>query len=82
MDSLDLTLHLLRVHLQLGARADALTRDSPLMGSLPEINSLTVTGIIAAIEEQTGVAIGDHEIVAELFETVGTLADFIERKCL
>ncbi len=80
MDPLELTRDILRVQLQLDTRADALTRDSFLMGAFPEFNSLTVVGIVAAIEAQTGAAVGDNEIVAELFETVGTLADFIARK--
>lgn len=80
MNSLDLAKDLLRVNLQLGAQADTLTRDTPLMGNMPEFNSLTVVGIVAGIEEQTGSAVSDAEISAEIFETVGTLADFIESK--
>lgn len=80
MDTLELTKNLLRTSLQLGARADALTDDTPLMGHFPELNSLTVMGIVSGIEEQTGCAINDAEITAEIFETVGTLAAFIEKK--
>lgn len=50
------------------------------MGSFPEFNSLTVVAIVSAIEEQTGNSVSDTEITAELFETVGTLAKFIESK--
>jgi len=80
MDALQLAKDILRANLQLGDRADSLDRGSPLMGSFPEFNSLTVVGIVSAIEEQTGSSVNDTEITAELFETVGTLAKFIESK--
>lgn len=71
---------ILRASLQLGDKADNLDSDTLLMGSFPEFNSLTVVGIVAAIEEQTGNTVSDQEISAEIFETVGTLARFIESK--
>ncbi len=80
MDTLQLAQDILRANLQLGDKADSLERETPLMGSFPEFNSLTVVGIVTAIEEQTGCSVSDTEITAELFETVGTLADFIESK--
>ncbi|MEQ1661846.1 MAG: phosphopantetheine-binding protein [Thiobacillus sp.] len=80
MDTLSLTRDILRDNLQLGARADKLEPDSYLMGQLPEFNSLSVVGIIASIEDQLGVAISDDEITGDIFETVGSLAQFIEAK--
>jgi acyl carrier protein len=66
--------------LQLGPRADQLEITTQLMGNFPELNSLTVMGIVSGIEEQTGVTVSDQEITAEIFETVGTLVKFIEQK--
>jgi acyl carrier protein len=80
MTALEIAISLLRNALQLGTRADGLTADSPLMGGFPEFNSLTVVGIIAGIEEQLGCEVGDTEITEDVFQTVGTLADFIESK--
>lgn len=80
MDAETLAREILRSDLQLGARADQLTRGSPLMGSLPEFNSLTVVSLISSIEEQTGCTVNDDEISAEIFETLGSLADFIASK--
>lgn len=80
MDAFQLAKDILRTTLQLGDRANDLQRESPLMGNFPEFNSLTVVGIVSAIEEQTGSSVDDNEIAAEIFETVGTLADFIESK--
>ena len=80
MDALTLAREILRSDLQLGARADKLERSTALMGSLPEFNSLTVVSLISSVEEQVGCSINDDEITAEIFETVGTFADFIASK--
>jgi len=80
MDPLEMAREILRSNLQLGARADQMNRSTTLMGSLPEFNSLTVVGLIAGVEEQTGSSVNDDEISADIFETVGTFADFIAIK--
>ena len=36
--------------------------------------------LILALEERFGVTVDDDEVTGELFETLGTLAAFIERK--
>lgn len=60
--------------------ADALTAESALMGSIPELDSMAVVQLIATLEEQFGFAIDDDEIDASTFATVGTLAAFVQRK--
>ena len=80
MPKLQLAKEILQTTLQLGDQADSLTRETPLMGHFPQLNSLTVMGVISEIEAQTGCAIDDQEITAEIFETVGTLATFIHQK--
>lgn len=80
MDSFEITKDLLRSALQLGDRADQLTAESQLMGAFPEFNSLTAVGLITGIEEQLGCEIDDTEITDEIFQTVGSLAQFIEQK--
>jgi len=80
MDAFELAREILRDNLQLGDRANTLNRDTPLMGALPEFSSLTVVGLITAIEDQLGCSIADDEIVADVFETAGSFADFIDSK--
>ena len=63
-----------------GAGAD-LNASSELLGSIPEIDSMAVVTILTAIEEQFGFEIDDAEISAETFETLGTLAEFVDQKC-
>jgi len=61
-------------------RADRLTPATLLLDSLPEFDSMAVLNVILAIEEHFGVTINDYEVTGELFETLGTLAAFVERK--
>jgi len=59
---------------------EPLTRDTDLLGGFPEFNSLTITNLIIEIEETLDCEIADDELTSELFQTVGTLADFVETK--
>jgi acyl carrier protein len=66
--------------LQLGARADTLTADSPLLGALPELDSMAVVMILTTMEEHFGFTVEDDEISADTFATLGTLTAFAEQK--
>ncbi len=52
--------------------------DTPLFGALPELDSMAVVALLTAIEHQFGITVDDAEITAETFETLGSLAKFIE----
>jgi acyl carrier protein len=65
--------------LDLGERAHTLFAESQLFGSLPELDSFGVLELAAALEMRFGFKIDDSEFTAETFETVGTLAEFVER---
>lgn len=66
--------------LQLGPRADALHENSPLLGALPELDSMAVVSIITSLEEHFGFTVEDDEISADTFATLGTLTRFVEQK--
>jgi acyl carrier protein len=66
--------------LGLGARGELLTAASPLLGAIPELDSMAVINLITALEEHYGFSIADDEISAEAFETLGSLAAFVGRK--
>lgn len=72
--------NLLSGSLQLGQRADALTAESPLLGALPELDSMAVVGILTSLEEHFGFTVEDDEISADTFATLGSLVSFVERK--
>jgi hypothetical protein len=61
-------------------RMDSLTPATPLLGVLPEFDSMAVLNVILAIEERFGVTVDDDEVTGELFETLGTLCTFVEQK--
>lgn len=66
--------------LSLGESAQALSADSPLLGAIAELDSMAVVSVIAAIEDRFGIMIDDDDISASTFETVGSLASFVEQK--
>ena len=72
--------NILAQSLQLGARADRLNADSPLLGAIPELDSMAVVMILTAMEEHFGFTVDDDEISADTFETLGTLTAFVEQK--
>ena len=80
VDYLSETREVLREVLDIGARADRLEAESALLGALPELDSMAVVGLIAALERRFGFAIDDDEISGEVFATLGSLADFVAAK--
>ncbi len=66
--------------LNLGPAGAALTADSPLLGSLAELDSMAVVSLIGALEEHFGIMVDDDEISASTFATLGSLADFVQEK--
>ena len=80
MATIDVVRSVLGQVLQLGARQDALTAQSPLLGGIPELDSMAVVSLITTLEEQLDIIIDDDEIDASTFETLGSLAAFCEHK--
>ena len=68
--------------LQLGDRTRAFGPETPLLGSIPEFDSMAVVTLIHALEQQFGIRIADDEISAETFETVGRVYDFVRDKVM
>ena len=66
--------------LQLGARAESLTAGSPLLGAIPEFDSMAVVTVLTMIEDEFGITVEDDEVSADVFETLGALAAFVEAK--
>ena len=66
--------------LQLGPRAASLTLTSPLVGAIPEFDSMAVVTVITALEEHFGISVADDEISAETFATFGQLVGFVDAK--
>lgn len=61
-------------------RAPTFRASTPLFGSLPELESMAVVELVAALETEFGIEIADDEITGEVFETMGSVADFVDTK--
>ncbi|MDD5271587.1 MAG: acyl carrier protein [Methylovulum sp.] len=72
--------NILRQHLQLGDAVDTYTATTPLLGALPELDSMGVVTLITAIEDTVGCTIDDDEINADLFTSFGSLVAFVKSK--
>jgi len=66
--------------LNLGARANQLKRESPLLGALAELDSISVVATLTALEERFGITIEDDDIDGQTFETLGNLVAFVDGK--
>jgi len=77
---LDDTRQIVTDTLMLGPRGDALTADSPLLGAIPELDSMAVVSLLGALEDRFGFVVDDDEISAGTFETLGSLAAFVAGK--
>lgn len=64
--------------LGLQGRSAGFGPDTPLLGALPELDSMAVVTLIAALEEHFGLALPDDELDGSVFATVGSLADFMD----
>jgi acyl carrier protein len=59
-------------------RAAEIDTSTPLFGSMPELDSLAVVELAASLEEEFGFEIDDEDFTGDVFESVGTLVDFVE----
>jgi acyl carrier protein len=66
--------------LSLKGRTSAFTRDTPLLGAIPELDSMAVVALITTLEEQFGLVVDDDDIDGSTFATVGSLTDFVSGK--
>lgn len=80
MSTLDDVKTVLGRALQLGDKAKKFDAATGLFGNIPEFDSMAVVTVVAALEERFGIVVEDDEISAEIFETVGSLARFVDGK--
>lgn len=66
--------------LSLNGRSADFSLSTPLLGAIPELDSMAVVALITSMEERFGFSIDDDEIEGSTFATVGSLIEFIDRK--
>lgn len=80
MELLDQVCLILCNVLQVDASQRMLEISTPLLGAIPEFDSMAVVNLITALEDRFGFAVDDDEIDASIFETVDSLVAFVEGK--
>ncbi len=80
MDNTTQTKQLLSDVLGLKQQIESMTKETLLLGNIPELDSVAVLTIIVALEKNFSITIHDDEISAQTFRTFGTLIDFIDKK--
>ena len=66
--------------LSLNGRTATFTRNTPLLGAVPELDSMAVITLITTLEDQFGLVVDDDDIDGATFATVGSLTDFVSSK--
>jgi acyl carrier protein len=61
-------------------RADALNASTPLLGFLPELDSMAVLELLLELEQRFGIVVDGDEVTAEVFETLASLTAFVDGK--
>jgi acyl carrier protein len=61
-------------------RADALDATTPLLDSLPELDSMAVLELVLELEQRFGITIEGEDVTADVFETLASLAAFVDDK--
>lgn len=80
MNALKETLRILDEVLSLDGRSSMFSRETALLGAIPELDSMAVVTLITSLEEQLGIVVDDDDIDGSTFATVGSLADFVGEK--
>jgi acyl carrier protein len=65
--------------LSLGGRSSGFSRDTQLLGAIPELDSMAVATLITMLEERFGIVV-DDDLDGDTFATVGSLADFVNAR--
>ena len=82
-NKLNIAQELLRVVdevLNLKGRSASFNLHTPLLGAVPELDSMAVVALITTLEDKFGVLIEDDDIDGSTFLTIGSLTEFINAK--
>jgi len=55
-------------------------RKTLLLGALPEFDSMSIVTLLTLIEEQMGICIDDSELNANIFESYGSVLDWLNQQ--
>ena len=73
-------LSLLDEILSLNGRSAEFSNTTPLLGAIPELDSMAVVALITGLEDRFGFSVDDDEIEGSTFATLGSLIEFVDGK--
>ncbi len=62
------------------ARVDGFDAPTELFGSLPELDSMAVAGLLTEMEDRLGIVIDDDDVDGDILATFGALCAFAASK--
>ena len=80
MNTREQVIRILDEALGLKGRSKTFSDSTPLLGSVPELDSMAVLSVITGIEQAFGFSVDDDELTGETFSTVGSLVQFVDSK--
>jgi acyl carrier protein len=80
MDTRSEVIDTLRSVLNLGDRGMRFDLSTPLLGAVPELDSMAVVSLLTSLEDRFGFTIEDDEVDGQIFATVGSLVMFVNAK--
>lgn len=80
MSLTDQVLAVLDEVLSLNGRSATFGPETHLRGAVPELDSMAVVSLIAALEDRFGFVINEDDINSDTFATVGALVSFVDRQ--
>jgi acyl carrier protein len=61
-------------------RADTIDATTPLLGALPELDSLAVLELIVELERRFGITVEGDDVSADAFATLASLTEFVAER--
>ena len=80
MQTIEAVKDLVAKTLQLGERGAHLALASPLLGALPELDSMAVMSVVAALESRFDIVVDDDDNNARTFATLVSLCAYVDGK--
>jgi len=78
MNVYEQVLRVLDEALNLQGRTSTFGPATPLLGALPELDSMAVLALITGLENHFGIAFNDDDLNADVFATVGSLSALVQ----
>lgn len=66
--------------LALAGRSLQWTRQTPLLGAVPELDSMAVVSLLTELAARFDITIDDDDFSGDVFATVGSLSDFVSAR--